>query len=185
MFNRVLHIELHHHHHKHTTNTTSTKNGTVAVIHERDDSGKKRRDGCVSMKSLARRRSEEACEFAGHIETITQLHLDTIKTSFVAYDFDAKVVSPKKLRPLADTLQAKSSDICEKLTETSLLDDDWTRFGWAGYPSGNLAAGSLFHPTTKKTRAHTERIKRPHRLTGIPCCEERAWWDRFVTEPKT
>ena len=33
-----------------------------------------------------------------------------------ALDFDAKVVSPKELKPLAESLEAKTRDICEKLT---------------------------------------------------------------------
>ena len=45
----------------------------------------------------------------------------------MALDFDAKVVSPKKLKPLAEKLEAKTRDICEKLTERSLQDDDRTR----------------------------------------------------------
>ena len=57
---------------------------------------------------LARGRLEEACDFAGHVEAIIQLHLDTrmtealwlmtLKSVARALDFGAKVVSPKKLR---------------------------------------------------------------------------------------
>ena len=56
---------------------------------------------------LAQVRLREAYEFAGHVEAITQLHLDTRKTEALwlmtsqsmarALYFDAKVVSPKKL----------------------------------------------------------------------------------------
>ena len=74
--------------------------------------------------SLDQVRLREACEFVCHVETITQLHLDMMKTEAPwlmtsksmarALDFDAKVVSPNKLRPLAETLEARTGDICEK-----------------------------------------------------------------------
>ena len=87
--------------------------------------------------SLAQARLGEANEFASHAEAITQLHLDTRKTEALwlikskaiarALGFDAKVLSPKKLRPLAETQEAKTRDTCEKLTERPLQDDDCTR----------------------------------------------------------
>ena len=86
-------------------------------------------------ESLIRGRLEDAYEFAGNVEAITQLHLGTRKTEPLwlvtsksiarAVDFDAKVVSPKKLKPLAETPEAKTRDICEKLIER-FFDDDWT-----------------------------------------------------------
>ena len=42
--------------------------------------------------------------------------VDDVEVNSEALDFDAKVVSPKKMRPLAETLEAKTRDICEKLT---------------------------------------------------------------------
>ena len=35
----------------------------------------------------------------------------------MADDFDAKVVNPAKMKPLAAQLEAKTRSICEKLTE--------------------------------------------------------------------
>ena len=62
-----------------------------------------------------------------------------------AVDLDAKVVSSKKLKPLAEPPEAKTTDVCKKLSERLLQDDDWTRMksGWDGDPSSNFAAGSL------------------------------------------
>ena len=59
-------------------------------------------------------RLREAREFAGDVETVTQLHLDTRKTE-----------GPEAF--LAKTEEEKTRDICEKLTERPLRDDDWTR----------------------------------------------------------
>ena len=76
-------------------------------------------------------------EFAGHVDAVTQLHLDTRKTEALwrmtsksiarALDFGAEVVSPLKLEPLAKTLEAKTRDICERLTKRGPPDEDWTR----------------------------------------------------------
>ena len=70
-------------------------------------------------ESLVRERLEEACQFAGHVETIAQLHLDTRKTEALrlltsksiarALDFDANVVSPMKLKPLAEGKTGETS----------------------------------------------------------------------------
>ena len=51
----------------------------------------------------------------------------TSKSIARALGFDAKVVRPKEPKPLAESLEAKTTDICEKLTEKSLQDNDWTR----------------------------------------------------------
>ena len=45
----------------------------------------------------------------------------TSKSIARALDLDAKVVSPKKLRPLAETLEAKTRDICKTVTEKYFL----------------------------------------------------------------
>ena len=67
--------------------------------------------------SLAQKRLNEAPEFAGHVEAVAQLHLDsrksealwlmTSKSTARSLDFDAKVVNSKKMTPLAETLEAK------------------------------------------------------------------------------
>ena len=87
--------------------------------------------------SLAQKRLNEASEFAGHVEAVAQLHLDSRKSETLwlvtsksiarSLDFDAKVVNSKKMKPLAETLEAKPKCICEKLLERPLDDDDWTR----------------------------------------------------------
>ena len=58
--------------------------------------------------SLAQARLGEAYELAGHVEAITQLHLDTRRTEALwlmtsksiasALDFEAKVVSPQETK---------------------------------------------------------------------------------------
>ena len=67
------------------------------------------------------------------------------KSMASALDFDAKVVSHKKLEPLAKTLEANIREICEKLTERPLQDDDYetTEPGRHGNPSGHLVAGNI------------------------------------------
>ena len=57
------------------------------------------------------------------------LWLMTSKSIARALDIDAKVVSPKKLKPLAETLETKTRHICEKLTERSC------RQAWKGLGS--------------------------------------------------
>ena len=87
-----------------------------------------------------------------------------------ALDFDAKVVSNVKMRPLAGTLKAKTRDICEKLFERSLTDDDWTRMKLPTSLGGKRLRAVTsqlevsFDTTKKKTRDHAERIER--NLTG-------------------
>ena len=96
--------------------------------------------------------------------------METSKSIARALDLDAKVVSPKKLRPLAERLEAKTRDICKTVTERILLDDDWTRMKLPTSLGGmctRAATSQLevsFDTTTKKTRAHAERIER--KLTG-------------------
>ena len=65
------------------------------------------------------------------------MHLDTRKSEALwlmtsksiarALDFDAKVVHPEKMRPLARKLGDETKKICERLTERSLDGDTWTR----------------------------------------------------------
>ena len=79
--------------------------------------------------SPAQKRLSEASEFAGHVEAVAQLHLDarksealwlmTSKSMARSPDFDAKVVNSKKMKPMAETLDAKTKCICEKLLERS------------------------------------------------------------------
>ena len=74
--------------------------------------------------SLAQVSLGEACEFASHVETITQLHLDTRKTEALwlmtsqsiagALDFDAKVVSPNDLRPSGRDAGSKKQETSAK-----------------------------------------------------------------------
>ena len=87
--------------------------------------------------SLAQERLKEASEVAGHVEAVAQLHLDwrtsetlclmTSKSIARSLDFDAKVVNSKRLKPLAETLEAKTKSTCEKLLERPLDEDDWTK----------------------------------------------------------
>ena len=99
--------------------------------------------------SLAQKRLDEASEFAGLVEAVTLLHLDSRKSESIAtaLDFDAKVVNSKKMKPLAETLEEKTKGIFEKLLERALDDDDWTRMklptSLDGHQSSNLAAGNL------------------------------------------
>ena len=87
-----------------------------------------------------------------------------------ALDLDAKVVSQKKLRPLAETLEEKTRDTCKIVNERILLDDDCTRLklptslGGMGIRAATSQLEVSFDTTTKKTRAHAERIER--KLTG-------------------
>ena len=93
--------------------------------------GRNRSDGqrCEKLLESVRRSIRNSQSMA-----VTQLHMDTGKTEALwlvtskprasAFDFDAKVVSPKELGPLAETLEAKTRDKGGKLTERSLPDDD-------------------------------------------------------------
>ena len=51
----------------------------------------------------------------------------TSKSTARSLDFDAKVVNSKKMKPLAETLEAKTKCICEKLLERALDDVGRTR----------------------------------------------------------
>ena len=87
--------------------------------------------------SLPQKRLNEASEFAGHVAAVAQLRLNSRKSEALwlmtsksiarSLGFDAKVVNSKKMKPLAETLEAKTKWICEKLLERALDDDDWTR----------------------------------------------------------
>ena len=148
--------------------------------------------------SLAQKRLNEASEFARHVEAVTQLHSDSrtsealwlmTSKSARALGFDAKVVNSKNMKPLAESLEAKTKCICEKLLERSLDDDDWTRMklptslGGMGIRAVTSQLETSFDITVKKTRKQAERIEKS--LTGKQgdytsreCERERyAMWD--------
>ena len=87
--------------------------------------------------TLAQKRLDDATELAGHVETMSQMHLDerksealwlmTLKSIARSLDFDAKVVHPEKMRPLARKLGERTRKICESLLERSLDEDVWTK----------------------------------------------------------
>ena len=87
--------------------------------------------------TLAQKRLDDATELAGHVEAISQMHLDerksealwlmTSKSIARSLDFDAKVVNPVKMRPLARRLGERTKKICESLLERSLDEDMWTK----------------------------------------------------------
>ena len=114
--------------------------------------------------SLAQKRLSEASEFAGHGEAVAQLHLDSRKSEALwlmtsksiarSLDFDAKVVNSKKMKPLAETLEAKTKCICEKLLERALGDDDWTS------KAVTSQLETSFVITVKKTKAQADRIEK-------------------------
>ena len=118
--------------------------------------------------SLAQKRLNEASEFADHVEAVAQLHLDARKSEAVwlvtsksmarSLDFDAKVVNSKKMKPLAETLEAKTKCICEKLLERPLDEDDWTRMKLPT-SQGTSQLETSFEITAKKTRAQADRIE--------------------------
>ena len=68
--------------------------------------------------SLAQKRLDEAPEFAGHVEEVTQLHLHSRKSEALwfktsksmarALDFDAKVLNSKKMKPLSENARSKN-----------------------------------------------------------------------------
>ena len=64
-------------------------------------------------------------------------------------DFDAKVVNSKKMKPLAETLEANTKSSREKLPQRELDEDGRTRMklppgpGWDGHQSSDIAAGNL------------------------------------------
>ena len=106
--------------------------------------------------SLAQKRLDEATEFAGHIEAVTQMHLDTRKTEALwlmtsksiarALDFDAKVVHPEKMRPLARSLGEGTRRICERTDREDIgwrhVDKNETAYeSWRyGHQGSDLAA---------------------------------------------
>ena len=126
--------------------------------------------------SLAQKRLNEASEFAGHVEAVAQLHLDSRKSEALwlmtsksiarSLDFDAKVVNSKKMKPLAETLEAKTKCICEKLLVRALDNDDFTRMklptslGGMGIRAVTSQLETLFEITVKKTRAQADRIEK-------------------------
>ena len=85
-------------------------------------------------------------------------------------DIDAKVVNSKKMKPLAETPEAKTKGVCEKLLERSLDDDDWTRtklstsLGWMGIRAVTSQLEISFDITVKKTETQADRIEKS--LTG-------------------
>ena len=130
--------------------------------------------------SLAQKRLNEASEFAGHVQTVPQLHLDSRKSEALwlmtsksiarSLDFDAKVVNSKKMKPLAETLEAETKCNCEKLLERALDDDDWTRMklptslGGMGIRAVTSQLEASIGITVKKTRTQADRIEES--LTG-------------------
>ena len=126
--------------------------------------------------SLAQKRLNEASEFAGHVEAVAQLHLDSRKSEALwlmtsksvarSLDFDAEVVNSKEMNPLAETLEAKTKCICEKLLERALDDDDWTRMklptslGGMGIRAVTSQLETSFEITVTKTRAQADRIEK-------------------------
>ena len=77
--------------------------------------------------------------------------------------FYAKVVKSKKMKPLAQTLEAKTKCICEKLLERALDDDDWTgmklptSLGGMGIRAVTSQLETSFEVTVKKTRAQARQ----------------------------
>ena len=91
--------------------------------------------------------------------------------------FDAQVVNSKKMKPLAETREAKTKCICEKLQES---DADWTRMklptslGDMGIRTVTSQLETSFEITVQKTRAQPDRIEKS--LAGKPrdtSCESR------------
>ena len=128
--------------------------------------------------SLAQARLGDAYEFAGmsrrsHSDTLTRkteaLWLMTSKSIARALDFDTKVVSPKKLRPLAETLEAKTRDM-RQLAKRALQYDDWTRMklpmslGGMGIRAVTSQLEISCDTTMKKTKNQAKRIE--WKLTG-------------------
>ena len=125
---------------------------------------------------LAQKRLNEASEFAGHVEGVAQLHLDSRKSEALwlmtsksrgrSLDFDAKVVNSKRMKLLAERLEAKTKCICEKLLERALDDDDWTRMklatslGGMGIRAVTSQLETSLEITVKKTRVQADRIEK-------------------------
>ena len=118
----------------------------------------------------------EACEFAGHVETIAQLHLNmgkmealwlmTSKSVARALDFDAKVVGLEKVRLLAAQLEAKNERHMREADGETLPDEDWTRMklptslGEMGIRAVTSQLEVSFGVTEKKSRAQAVRIEK-------------------------
>ena len=81
-------------------------------------------------------------------------------------DFNAKVVNSENMKLLAETLEAKTKGICEKLLERSLDDEDWTRMklptslGGMGIRAVTSQLETSFDIAMKKTRKQAERIEK-------------------------
>ena len=138
--------------------------------------------------TLAQKRLDEANAYAGHVEAVAQMHLDTRKSEALwlmtsksiarALDFDAKVVHPEKMRPLARKLGDETKKICERLTERSLDGDTWTRMklptslGGMGIREVTSQLEISYDVTRRKTAQQSERIaesltgKRDDRMHG-------------------
>ena len=120
--------------------------------------------------SLAQKRLDDAAELAGYVEAVTRMHLDerksealwlmTSKSIARSLDFDAKVVHPEKMRPLAKRLGERTKKICE-----SLLDEDaWTRMklptslGGMGIREVTSQLAVSYEISKRKTAQQSERI---------------------------
>ena len=118
--------------------------------------------------SLTQKRLNEACEFAGHVEAVAQLHLDSRKSEIRGLRRKSGELQEK---PLAETLEIKTKCICEKLLERSLDDDDWTRMklptslGEMGTRAVTSQLETSFEITIKKTRTQADRIEKSDRKT--------------------
>ena len=70
------------------------------------------------------------------------------------------------MKPLAETLEANTKCICQKLLERALDDDDWTRMklptslGGMGIRAVTSHLETSFEITVKKTRAQADRIEK-------------------------
>ena len=124
--------------------------------------------------TLAQKRLDDAIELARHVEAVTQMHLDerksealwlmTSKSIARSLDFDAKVVHPEKMRPLAKRLGERTKKICESLLERSLDEDVWTKMklptslGGMGIREVTSQLEISFEITKRKTAQQSERI---------------------------
>ena len=145
--------------------------------------------------TLAQKRLDDATEFAGHVEAVAQMHLDTRKSEALwlmtsksiarALDFDAKVVHPEKMRPLARRLGEGTKRICERLTERSLDGDTWTRMklptslGGMGIREVTSLLEISFEITRRKTAQLTEIIAKSLSGERDVHTPDRVWemWD--------
>ena len=124
--------------------------------------------------SLAQKRLDDAAELAEHVEAVTRMHLDerksealwlmTSKSIARSLDFDAKVVHPEKMRPLATKLGERTKKICESLLERTLDEDVWTRMklptslGGMGIREVTSQLAVSYEITKRKTARQSERI---------------------------